>query len=110
MNELIKELEYNQKINKEKGLENRVDIDYILKRLNDINVYYEVCKAQTECAIEDLYNDELYDYIHEDIEKISEEETNDIASIVYNDDESFHDMYENARCEILARYDKEEND
>lgn len=108
MNELIKELEYNQKINKEKGLENRIDIDYILKRLNDINVYYEVCKAQTECAIEDLYNDELYDHIHENIENISEEETNDIARIVYDYEDIFNDIYENARYEVLLRYDNDE--
>ena len=108
MNELIEELEFSQKINKEMGLENIIDIGYILKRLNDINVYYEVCKAETQCAIEDLYNDELYDYIHEDIENISEEETNDIARIVYDYEDIFHDIYENARYEVLLRYDNDE--
>lgn len=33
---LIEELEYNREINILKGLENRVDIDYILERLNEI--------------------------------------------------------------------------
>lgn len=37
MKEFIEELEYNQKINFEKGLENRVDIAYILERLKDID-------------------------------------------------------------------------
>ena len=108
MNEFIEELEYNQKINFEKGLENRVDIDYVIERLKDINVFYEVCKAETQNAIEDLYNDELYDYIREEIENISEEETNDIARNVYDYEESFHDIYKNARYEILERYDNED--
>lgn len=33
---LIEELEYNREVNILKGLENRVDIDYILERLNEI--------------------------------------------------------------------------
>lgn len=34
--ELIDELRMNRDINKEKGLDNRVDIDYILNRLEDL--------------------------------------------------------------------------
>ena len=30
------ELEHNQKTNQDKGLENRVDIDYVLERVKDI--------------------------------------------------------------------------
>ena len=37
MKELIEELEYNQKINIEKNLENRVNIDYVIERLKDIS-------------------------------------------------------------------------
>ena len=36
MKEFIEELKHNQKINIEKGLENRVNIDYIIERLEDI--------------------------------------------------------------------------
>ena len=36
MKEFIDELKHNQKINIEKGLENRVDIDYVIERLEDI--------------------------------------------------------------------------
>lgn len=36
MQEFIDELKHNQKINIEKGLENRVDIDYVIERLEDI--------------------------------------------------------------------------
>lgn len=33
---LLAELKYNQKINLEKGLENRVDIDYMIKKLEEL--------------------------------------------------------------------------
>lgn len=36
INELLEELKYNQNINFEKGLENRVNIDYVIERLEDI--------------------------------------------------------------------------
>ena len=36
MKEFIEELKHNQKINITKGLENRVNIDYIIERLEDI--------------------------------------------------------------------------
>ena len=36
MKEFIDELKHNQKINIEKGLENRDDIDYVIERLEDI--------------------------------------------------------------------------
>lgn len=37
MKEFIEELKYNQNINFEKGLENRIDIDYVIERLERIN-------------------------------------------------------------------------
>jgi hypothetical protein len=46
MREFIEELKYNKKINEEKGLENRVDVDYVIERLEEIdkqlldNIYY----------------------------------------------------------------------
>lgn len=39
MKEFIEELKHNQKINYEKGLENRVNIDYVIERLEDINKF-----------------------------------------------------------------------
>lgn len=36
MKEFIEELKYNQNINFEKELENRIDIDYVIERLEDI--------------------------------------------------------------------------
>lgn len=46
MQEFIEELKHNQKINYEKGLENRVNIDYVIERLENIkenllnDIYY----------------------------------------------------------------------
>ena len=65
MNEFIEELKNNEKVNKEKGLENRVDIDYVIERLNNIkkediykNFNYECFKLELEnsdlCALEYL--------------------------------------------------------
>lgn len=36
MKELLEELKHNQEINKKEGLENRIQIDYIIERLEDI--------------------------------------------------------------------------
>lgn len=33
LREFLEELEYNQKINLEKGIENRIDIDYVIERI-----------------------------------------------------------------------------
>ncbi len=37
MQEFIEELKHNQNINLEKGLENRINIDYVIERLENIN-------------------------------------------------------------------------
>lgn len=39
MKEFIEELKHNQAINEQKGLENRVNIDYIIERLEDIEKF-----------------------------------------------------------------------
>ena len=36
MKEFIEELKHNREVNIEKGLENRVDIDYVIERLYSI--------------------------------------------------------------------------
>ncbi len=40
MKEFIKELKHNQNINYKKGLENRINIDYIIERLEDLEKRY----------------------------------------------------------------------
>lgn len=62
MKEFIKELENNQKINLEKGLENRVDIDYVIERLKNISIYRELIKNEIEFNIENYLNDDCNDY------------------------------------------------
>lgn len=62
MREFIKELENNQKINLEKGLENRVDIDYVIERLKNISILRDFIKNEIEFNIENYVNDDCNDY------------------------------------------------
>lgn len=62
MREFIEELENNQKINLEKGLENRVDIDYVIEKLKNISIYRELIKNEIEFNIENYVNDDCNDY------------------------------------------------
>lgn len=39
MQEFIEELKHNQNINLEKGLENRINIDYVIEKLENINKF-----------------------------------------------------------------------
>lgn len=82
MKELIEELEYNKKINIEKGLENTVDIDYILARLKGIDIYEEYIKGEINFTIETMVNDELTS--KEDEEKLMNLTKEDINYIYDN--------------------------
>lgn len=107
MREFIEELENNQKINLEKGLENKVDISYVIERLNDINVWFEVAKNEVITAIEDIYNDELYKGYENKLERISDEEINEIAWRI-EEDNVWDDVYDYARQEILEIIEEDE--
>lgn len=107
LNEFIEELKNNQKINLEKGLENKVDISYVLERLNNINVWFEVAKNEVITAIEDIYNDDLYKGYEEKLEKISDDEINTISWRV-EDYDVWNDIYEHAREEILEIIESED--
>lgn len=39
MRKFIEELKYNKKVNEKQGIENRIDIDYVIERLEDIDRY-----------------------------------------------------------------------
>ena len=108
MDKFIEELKYNQKINLEKGLENKIDISYVLERLNDINVWCEVARNEVITAIEDIYNDELYKGYEEELTNITNEEINRIAWKV-EDYGVWEDVYETARNEILEILESEED-
>lgn len=65
MMEFIEELKYNQKINYEKGIENRINIDYVIERLEDI---------QKEL----LENIEYFDYHNKNLNKKQDEKIDNI--------------------------------
>lgn len=83
MEELIEELKHNQKINIEKGLENRVNIDYIIERLENINILEEYIKNEIVFNIENLVNED-YPEKSEDAKKLESLNNNDIEKICNN--------------------------
>lgn len=86
MDELIKELENNQKVNYENNLENKVDIDYILERLEDIE---EERKADP------------VDYI---LECINELDKMNQYDLIYN---ALYNMMENTKKEAYKEIEKD---
>lgn len=82
MKEFIEELKYNQNINLKKGLENRIDIDYVIERLEDIK---KDMKELTVTEIDEKIigtRSELMNYIRNEIANISRDN-------VFNDEENF---------------------
>lgn len=89
-------------------------IDYLVDKLNKINVYFEVVKYEVETAIEDVANDDLYRGYEEKLYKLSNEDINRIAWKVYDYD-IWNDIYEFAREEVIEQVggferEEEEND
>lgn len=73
----------------------------------DNNVYFELCKTEVECAIEDLCNDDLWGKYEEQLTALSEEDINRIAWKV-EDYDIWDDIYECARGEVLGEINEEE--
>ena len=75
MKEFIEELKHNRNVNIDKGLENRVDIDYVIERLEDIrkNSHTIGYKDKLNKIVEDTDNliiDTLGSYDTSDLEDI----------------------------------------
>lgn len=58
LNEFIKELKENQDVNYKNNIENRVDIDYVIEKLEDIEPTYETIKKDIE-SLEDYEKSDL---------------------------------------------------
>lgn len=65
LNEFIEELKHNQNINHKNNLENRINIDYVLERLEDIKK-------------ELLENVEYFDYHNKNMTKSQDEKIDNI--------------------------------
>lgn len=88
MNELIKELEYNQKINLERGLPNLVAIDYIIERLKEIDPIKQYITNEINYNIESLVNE---NYMEQDeelkkLENLTDKDIENITELIYNQD------------------------
>ena len=114
MREFIEELKYNQNINFEKGIENRIDIDYVIERLEeieketDVSPYWKVSKIEVETVIDDIHNDELYCYDEELMKKLDNIDVNYITNKV-DDDDCWRDVHQSARYYVLKEIESEEN-
>lgn len=91
MEDFIKELENNKEVNIKNNLENRVDIDYVIERLKDIqsNIWYEVYEGEINFVMENIINDEDWygkDYIDK-ILKLKDKDIKEIAEYLLDDDE-----------------------
>lgn len=96
MKEFIEELKHNQNINFEKGLENRVDIDYVIERLESIaNPVYDngyqiissvkgMKKYINKCIQYNIDEEEEHKELDEILEELSEYEDEDIAYVDYD--------------------------
>jgi len=73
-----------------------MSIEEIKKKLDEVNVYWEVCKAEIETAIEDVYNDELYRGYQDKLHKITDEDIKRLAWKL-EDYDIWSDIYEYAR-------------
>ena len=101
MKELIEELE------KKKENQEVVVIDYMLDKLKSINIFFEIARAEVECAIEDLCNDDLWGQYAEQLNNLSKSDINTLAWKV-EDMDVWDDIYETARGVVLEEIDEEE--
>ena len=88
MDKLIKELEYNQKINLEKGLPNIVAIDYIIERLKEIDPVKQYITNEINYNIESLVNE---NYMEQDeelkkLENLTDKDIENITELIYDQD------------------------
>ena len=87
MREFIEELKHNQNINFEKGLENRVDIDYVIERLEEIYILKDYIKNEIDFNIDTLVNDDFLEYDKkEKLYNLNDEEINEISEKILNND------------------------
>lgn len=84
MNKFIEELKHNKEVNERQGLENRIDIDYVIERLESIDFITEFMKSEIVFNIENIVND--ISNWQEDadttkaVEDLTDDDVNNIAS------------------------------
>lgn len=95
LDKFIEELEEKKKNNQEV-----VVLDYVIKRLKEINVYWEVCNCEIQAALEDVCNDEVWGVYEKELDVIEKTSINYLTHKLY-DYADFSDIYESARDEII---------
>lgn len=84
-------------------------IDYLVKELDKIDVWFEVARNEVITSIDDIYNDELYNDYKEKLGNLSESDINRIAWKVCDED-VWEDVYDVAKDEIKNEIGVYEND
>lgn len=103
LDKFIEELEEKRK------KQDVVVIEYVLEKLKNIDVWFEVARNEVITSIDDIYNDELYNGYKEKLDKLSESDINRIAWKVYDED-VWEDVYDVAKDEIKSEIGVYEND
>lgn len=82
-------------------------VNYLLKELDKINVWYEVARNEVETSIDDIANDSYYsDEDKKKLDTLTNEDINRIAWKVY-DYNVWEDVYQSAREEIIEELELE---
>lgn len=91
LKEFIQEVEHNIEVNKEKALENRIDLDYVLERLKDIEKEYKSVSNYERGILEEIEYVIEEEVINETknayIQDIPTKELERIATLIVDDDE-----------------------
>jgi hypothetical protein len=95
LDKFIEELEEKKKNNQEV-----VVLDYVIERLKEVNVYWDVCKCEITSALEDVCNDELWGQYEKELDIIKKSSLNYLTHKLY-DYADFSDIYDCARSEII---------
>lgn len=99
LNEFVEELKHNQNINYKNNLENRIDIDYVLERLEDIQ---EIKNSDPIDYILGIFNElekmDQYDLLYNACENLRSNVENEAKKEIKNDN-----GYHNTKLKALEK-------
>lgn len=88
-----------EELKKKKENQQVVVIDYVIEKLENIHLFFEVARTEVIQAIENMYDDEDYEDYKDKLDSLTDEDINRIAWKV-EDYDVWDDLYYNAKNEI----------
>ena len=85
------------------------NIKDLIEKLDNFHSYWQVCRDEITCALEDIMNDDLYGEYEDQLEKITEEDINRLAWKL-EDMDIWDDIYTYAREMIFEEIEIDEED